>query len=774
MENKLWYKQEASAFEEALPLGNGAFGAMVYGKTEKEKISLNLDTLWAGKPEYYAQGTEKSWEYQNLQAAESFQKAKQLILENKVAEAEDAVQGKFYGNWPFSYLPMVCLFMEREHWDNVDYYRELDLEKAICAAKFGGTENEVFISNPDDVFVFHEKSQKANTIALSIDCQLQHSIRFENDYLLLSGRCPTSNGTTWELTYIPFEYEEDNGITFTVALKVESDGDVSFENGVLTIHNAKDTAIYAAAKSSFTGYNTPFDETHEEKCLEILNKAINKGHEAVKNDHILDHGALFNLTALQLTDQKSNLPTDERLRSEDCRSDLGLVELLWAFGKYLTIAASRKGTEATNLQGIWNEQLYAPFWCEYAVNINLQMNYWPTLMLGLTDCYEPLLSLVKDISVVGRQTAKDYYNADGFCSHACVDLWRKTTPTGAGHEYAKLYAFWNLASGWIATHLFEYYEYTQDLDFLKNTAYDILKEASKFYLSVLSFEDGEYLLAPTTSPENRYFDDENKWRAFTKKAAMSQAIVKELFIDTLKTAEILGIDTDFRNILKDRIDNIHPHVIGSDGRILEWDAEYKEYEVEHRHVSHLYGLFPGNQITVEETPALANAARKSLEVRGDAGTGWSRAWKISFWAKLKDGDRALRLIQNQLNFVASSENQISENGGTYANMMDAHPPFQIDGNYGATAGIMQLFLQHECGKIKILPALPAQCADGEITGIKTKGNVTVSITWNNHTVNKVTLVSPVSQTVLVEIGGNTERIVLNANEERVLEYCSKS
>lgn len=769
MENKLWYRQEASVFEEALPLGNGAFGAMVYGKTKKERISLNLDTLWTGKPEYYDPQAEKSWEYQNPQAAESFEKARRLILADKVAEAEEAVAGKFYGMWPFSYLPMASLFVEREQRETRDYYRELDLEKAICSAKFGGTENEVFISNPDNVLVYHEKSKKATTITLSLACELQHSIRFENGIMLLSGRCPTGNGNSWQLTEVPFTYEENGGITFTLALTVQSDGDISFTDHAITICNAKVFTVYAAAKSSYVGYNQSFDETHEAKCLEILNNVVEKEYAVVKKEHILDHSGLYNLTKLDLNSKKSDLPTDVRLRSKECHDDLGLVELLWAFGKYLTIAASRKGSEATNLQGIWNEWLHAAFFCDYAVNINLQMNYWPTLMLGLNDCYEPLISFVKDLAVAGRQTAKMYYNADGFCAHGCVDLWRKTTPPGAGHDYAKLYAFWNLASGWIATHLFEYYEYTQDIAFLKNTAYDILKEACKFYLSIITFKDGEYLLAPTTSPENRYLDENNKERAFTKKAAMSQAIMKELFMDTLKAAEILNVDADFQSVLRDRISHIYPHVIGSDGRLMEWDREYKEHEVEHRHISHLYGLFPGNQITVEETPKLVEAAKKSLEVRGDEGTGWSRAWKTNFWAKLKDGDRALRLIFNQLNFVDATGNKISENGGTYANMMDAHPPFQIDGNLGAAVGIMQLFLQHECGKIKILPAIPSQCADGEITGFKTKGNVTVSVFWQKHKAKKVTLISPIAQSVLVEVGSKTENVMLQANKTCVLE-----
>jgi len=772
MESTLWYRSEARVFEEALPLGNGAFGAMVYGGTENEKISLNLDTLWAGKPEYYGDWAEKPECYTNKNSAEAFEKARKLVLEDKAAEAEAVIAepGTWYNMWPFSYLPMANLQIGRTGTDKAGYSRRLDLEKALCSANFGHTENEVFISNPDDVLVFSEKSRKPADVTIGLTCQLQHEMRFADGILILTGRCPTSNGTGWNLEELPFAYEKDAGITFTLAVKVECDGEMFFRNGALQLQNVSSYRIYAAAKSSYAGYGKPFDERHEEVCLAILEKAFRKGRKAIREDHILDHKALFNLTGLRLGRKNSDLPTDERLRSENCREDLGLVELLWAFGKYLTIAASRKGTEPTNLQGIWNELLHAAFWSAYALNINLQMNYWPTLMLGLDECYEPLISMVKKISQVGRKAAKEYYNADGFCTAASVDIWGKTSPTGGGHDYAMLYAFWNLGSGWIATHLFEYYEYTLDLEFLRDTAYDIMKEACKFYLSILSWQDGEYLLAPSTSPENRYLDEEGREHAFTKKAAMSQAIVKELFCDTLKAAEILGVDEEFRSNLKEKIEHIHPHVIGSDGRILEWDGEYREFEPQHRHVSHLYGLFPGNQITPEETPELAAAARKSLEVRGDEGTGWSRAWKINFWAKLKDGDRALKLVQNQLNFVEATGNRISENGGTYANMMDAHPPFQIDGNFGAAAGIMQMFLQYECGKIKILPALPTMCAEGEITGIKTKGNVAVSVAWENCAAKKVTLLSPVRQNVQLEVNGKTQSLTLKAGEACVLTY----
>ena len=756
MENKLWYKAEATCFEEALPLGNGSFGAMVYGGTKKEKLSLNLDTLWSGKKRTYI----------SENAFELFKKAQELVLLGKNSEAEEVLIRKFYNMWPAYYLPMADLIIERDIKTFDCYYRDLDLEKAITKTTFNTTENECFISYPDKVLIFSENSSTPQNIEISLMSLLKYEISFKENTLILSGRCPYKGGSTLDAAFeVPYIYDENEGISFTTALKVLTDGSVSFENSKLKITSAKNFTIFTAAESSFKDLYSPYAKDHENECLNILNNALSKGAIKIKEDHINDFESQYKLTSLNLHSSNIDLPTDERLKNPNKENDLGLVELLFSYGKYLTLSSSRKGTQASNLQGIWNDKLYAPWWSCYAVNINTQMNYWPTLRFNLDECYEPLISLIKNISETGKETAKNYYNAEGFCAHCSTDIWGHTSPTGGHWDYAHLYAFWPLASGWLCTHLFEYFEYTLDKEFLKNTAYPIMKEACKFYLSLLTFIDGEYLLTPTVSPENRFIDDNNKDTAVCKKTAMTQAIIKELFTDTVKSAEILNIDPDFRSDLQEKIDNIHPHVIGSDGRILEWDKEYKEFEVDHRHVSHLFGLFPGNQITTESTPNLAEAAKKSLNTRGDGGTGWSLGWKINLWAKLKEGERALKLIFNQLKFIESSEKEIGLKGGSYTNLLDAHPPFQIDGNFGATAGITQMFLQYECGKIKILPALPSIFKSGEIKGIKTKGNVKVDLKWDEKGA-EATFVSPVSQDILVEIGGKVLPLSLKANEIR--------
>ncbi len=758
METKLWYTQPATCFEEALPIGNGSLGAMVYGGTQKEKFSLNLDTLWSGKQQ----------DYISENAPEVYKQAQQLMLEGKVSEAEDLMVNRFNNMWSAYYLPMANLHLESDRTDSTGYRRELDLASAIATTRFADAFREAFVSFPHKCLAIRETGAEKANYTIRLDSQLQYQLRPEGDMLILSGRCPAEGGSQWpDSGYEPFIYTEDDGITFTLALKIITDGDIAFADDALTVQNASDLLILAAAESSYTGHGLPYDETHEAKCLATLEAAASAGFDVVKAQHLDDYASLYNRVCLDLQAADTNMPTDERLAQAE--KDKGLVELLFNYGRYLTISSSRPGSQATNLQGIWNEHLVAPWRANYTVNINTEMNYWPTLMCGLTECTQPLIGLIRKISDTGRAAAKNYYDAEGFTSHHNVDLWGHASPVGGrNNPSSNLYANWCLSSGWLCAHLFWQYEYTLDEEFLRSTAYPIMKEAAKFYLSVMIEHDGELILCPSSSPENAYIGDDGKKHALTKKATMSQAIIFELFTNCITSCEILGIDADFSARLRAALAKIHPHTIGRDGRLLEWDKDYEDAEVHHRHVSHLYGLFPGEQITCETTPELAEACKKTLEVRGDAGTGWSLGWKVNLWAKLKDGDRTLKLVHDQLTYVSSTETKYAGMGGTYPNMLDAHPPFQIDGNFGVTSGIAQMFVQHENGKILILPALPGSFADGEIHGLRTKGNVTVSVVWKNGKAETVTLISPFTQVVQVQINGQLIEVPLTAGEVCIL------
>jgi alpha-L-fucosidase 2 len=418
-----------------------------------------------------------------------------------------------------------------------------------------------------------------------------------------------------------------------------------------------------------------------------------------------------------------DIPTDERLLEFNSgKSDRGLWSLLFNYGRYLTIAGSRDGSEAMNLQGIWNDSLTPRWSSNYTVNINTQMNYYPTLMIDLPEMTKPLIKLIREISITGKETARELYHAEGFVCHHNTDLWRHTTPIPG----KALWSFWNMASGWLCRHLYDYYVYTLDTEFLSNTAYPIMKKAAAFYLDMLTDDgNGSLIISPSTSPENGFITERGPC-GVSKTATLSMSIIKELFGNVEKCAEILSISDDVTNRIKTVTPHLLPFKTGRNGALLEWYDEEKEVDVHHIHISHLYALHPAKLIT-DDTPLLQEAARKTLKKRGDEGTGWSFSWKINFWARLKDGNHALRLINMQLRpaWVRSS------GGGTYQNMFNAHPPFQIDGNFGATSGICEMLLQSDEKTIELLPALPDEWRDGRIEGIRAMNNIKASIEWKN-------------------------------------------
>ncbi|MBQ7049531.1 MAG: glycoside hydrolase family 95 protein, partial [Firmicutes bacterium] len=469
METKLWYTQQANLFEEALPIGNGTLGAMVYGGVQKEKLSLNLDTLWSGKQQ----------DYVSENAPAVYKQAQQLMLEGKVSEAEDLMVNKFNNMWSAYYLPMANLYIESDRADTTGYRRELDLASAIATTSFAGAVREAFVSFPHKCLVIRETVAEKASYTLRLDSQLQYKVTAEGNNLILSGRCPAEGGSRWKDSgYEPFIYTEDEGITFTLALKIITDGKVTAADDALTVQNASELTILAAAESSYAGHGQPYDETHEAKCRQLLDSAASAGFSALRAAHIEDHAALYNRVCLDLHAELCDLPTDKRLAREE--KDKGLVELLFNYGRYLTIASSRPGSQATNLQGIWNEHLVAPWRANYTVNINTEMNYWPTLMCGLTECTQPLVEFIRKISQTGRAAAQNYYGAEGFTSHHNVDLWGHASPVGGrDNPSSNLYANWCLSSGWLCAHLFWQYEYTLDEDFLRSTAYPIMKEAAK-------------------------------------------------------------------------------------------------------------------------------------------------------------------------------------------------------------------------------------------------------------------------------------------------------
>ncbi len=763
MENKLRFGQTAEFFEEALPLGNGTLGAMVYGKCDKEKISLNHDTLWSGIPRRY---TRKN-------AHEIYLKAQKLALEDKMEEAEKLLQNEFTASFGQSYLPLGNLFIECEgEGDICGYCRELDMETGVARVEYtqGGNrfEREYFVSSPADCLVVRFSSERPVSYTVSMDCQLEYGVSAEGKELCLSGECPVSIAPSYARDIVPTIYD-GRGIKFSAICAVSSDGEICVNSSEIAVKGCTELCLRLCAETSFISFDALPEKEHYEACRARVLSACEKTYAELRASHITDFSSFYNKVRLDLGFESPALFTDERIKRPDKSDDLGLVELLFNFGRYLVIASSREGSQATNLQGIWNEELFAPWSSNYTMNINAQMNYWPVLMCGLAGMDMPIIDLVKKISVTGAQTARDFYGADGYCAHHNIDLWGLSTPVGAKGEGCISYAYWNMSAGWLCRHVWEHYEYTLDSDYLENTAYPLMKGSALFFLSVLKEVDGKLVICPSTSPENRYYHSEGKALALARYTTMSQAIVMDLFENISRAAYVLNREDDFVAEIREKLPRLNTYEIGSYGQLLEYDRDFPEQDEHHRHTSHLYGLYPGESITVGRTPELAKACKNTLLRRGDVSTGWSMGWRVNLWAKLKDGDHAMTLIKNQLTYVSPEEKRSWRGGGTYPNLFDAHPPFQIDGNFGVCAGIAQLFLQCEDGKIYLLPALPSELSRGSVKGLKAKGNIDVDISWENGKLKTFSLYSPFSQTVCVKTPAEEKAIELRAFEKAEFE-----
>lgn len=781
MENKLYYSSEAKIFEEALPIGNGRMGAMVYGGVGREKLSLNEDSAWSGTG-------KKNPAPEN--AYESLKKAQKLVLDDEIAQAQEELAENFFAMWSQIYLPVGNLYLDFEHKNASDYRRELDISTGICRTtyKAGGAsyEREVFASHPDDVIAIKLSSDKAGSLNFTLSTETKLKLienKFENGNYISTVRCP-SNGCNYPFVQKePFIYTEENGIGITTAVKVLCDGTTEECTDGVRVKNATSAVLYISIKTSFNGYDkNPGTEglDNYKNALKVLEGLDFNGYETVKNKHVKDFSSLYNRVELNLN-STDNRDTYQRIKNFD-GSDLGLYELLFGYGRYLTISSSRKGTQATNLQGIWNEKFPAPWSSNYTININTEMNYWPTLNTNLLECYEPFVALAEKLHINGQETARKYYNARGFVSHHNTDLWGMTNPVGYKRgAIAAVFAFWNMSSGWIASQLYDLYEYTMDKDKLEEI-YPIIRDAVLFYTDILYKDEEGYMISPSTSPENVYlrektddnisfdmsdkkefsadikFDDKERL-SVSKTTTMTMSILKELFVRYIKASEILGVENELTKKVSEILPDLYPVKITSDGRIMEWAYEEEEAEIGHRHVSHLYSLYPGNQITVEDTPELAEACKQSLLVRGDDGTGWSLGWKTNLWAYLKDGNHALTMLKRQLNLVEpTDEIDYAHRGGTYPNMFDAHPPFQIDGNFGSTAAICNMLMQSEIGHIELLPALPDDWKDGSVSGIVAKGNIEIDMEWKDKKVTSLTLKSADAKTVSVYVNGKREKI----------------
>ncbi len=772
---KLWYNKPAGFFEESLVLGNGRVGASVFGGVQSDQIYLNDATLWAGEPVNVNMNPD----------AHTFIPQIREALANENYELADKLNRNVQGKFSESFAPLGTMYLEFDHeGEAADYYRELDISKAVSKVTYqvNGVQfsREYFISNPDKIMLVKLSADEKAALNFSVKFKslLANRTYIENSILKSDGYAPSHADPGYVSDKVAFD--ENHSTHFSSYFKVVSEGGkISSTDSSLVVTGATEATLYISIATSFNGFDKdPVKEGLDNKAIAAkqLDKAGKKSFNDLKEAHLADYQKFFSRVDLNLGETTApDLPTDDRLkRYFGGAEDKNLEILYFQYGRYLLISSSRTDGVPANLQGIWNPYMHPPWSSNYTMNINVEENYWMAETGNLSEMHRPFLTFIDNLSKTGAVTAKTFYGVDkGWAACHNSDIWAMSNPVGGFGNGDPVWACWNMSGPWTVTHLWEHYQFSQDKDFLKNEGYPLMKGAAEFCLNwMVEDKHGNLITSPSTSPENVYVTDKGYKGATLYGGTADLAMIRECFLQTIEASKVLNTDVEFRTDLEKALAKMYPYQIGKKGNLQEWYYDWEDAEPQHRHQSHLFGLHPGNHITPGDTPDLAEACKKTLEIKGDETTGWSKGWRINLWARLLDGNHAYKMFRELLAYVDPSglETNYSRGGGTYPNLFDAHPPFQIDGNFGGAAGVIEMLMQSTSENIQLLPALPDAWPAGEVSGICARGGFELALKWNEGKLVNVKISSKAGGKTTLLCDGKHKDIELKKGETLEIDW----